>query len=229
MQAKKTRRTSYLMRLIGRNTYEGIADIATEFLWVILIYIGVTALALLLSCFVHWDWLSNIVSLCLGFSIPSIAFWFFLAILFDIRFEEEYIEEPYYSYRKPTSKSGIKQFFTAPKDTRQFLSIAYVIVIVFVAGLSVFYGNRYRKHYSFACSTVYYNDVHNVFHLFKNCDWVDEDEMQECEYNGTEYVEGENEEIKGYELPDDCELCPWCEEEAEDAAFEYESSRYFRK
>lgn len=229
MLENEKRPTSYLMRLIGRNTYGIIGDFAKGFLGIILIYVGVTALAVILSCFVHWEWLSSIVSLCLGYSIPSIAFWVLLAVLLDIRFDEEYEEEPWYYRDRPKQENGLKQFFTAPNGVRQFLSLSYVIVFLVVAGVAVFYGNRYRKYYSFTTSTVYYNDTHNVYHLFTKCDYEDEEMMEECEYNGTEYIEGETVEIKGHELPEDAELCPWCEERAEDAAMEYESNRYFRR
>ncbi len=71
--------------------------------------------------------------------------------------------------------------------------------------------------YAFECSTFLVDHEKGVYHLDCNNDCEVASEASDLE------------KMKGYQIDESYVFCDWCKEWAENAEYEYNSNRYFRK
>lgn len=194
---------SFLSNIIGRNTYDEFKGYAK-----IIIAIGtcVLAILLLLSFFFHWRFISSLLNLVTGTSFFFIAYVAAFILTLDIEVD---VDEPEMSNWSESEKKT--------KSTVYKLSVAWGVVLIALGISAIYFSNKYRKHYAFECETFLVDHQAGVYHL----DWDNECEVAAEAIN--------LEKMQGYQIDKSYTLCEWCEEWAEDAEVEYESSRYFRR
>lgn len=194
---------SFLSNILGRSTYDESKGYAK-----LVIAIGTCILLLLfiLSNFVHWGFVSNLLNLVTGTSLLFIAYIAALIIVLDIEVDVEEPERDYWS-SKVESKKPITYKFT----------IVWSILLVLLGIAAIYFSNGYRKQYAFECETFLVDRASGIYHL----DFDDCEEAEEA---------AKLEEMKGYEIEKlNCTFCDWCKEWLEDAEADYESSRYYRR
>lgn len=195
----ETVKHSFLSNLFGRNTYDGIKKYAIK-----IVPIGTIVLILLfvLTRFFYWSFLSYILSLVTGTSIFFIGYAVCVLTLLDFEIEDEKEEKYYWDEPKKSSMS------MAYKKT-----IVWGITLLMIGVASVYYSNKYRKHYSFECDKWYVDLGKGIYHLYDyndDCDMIEEDTDLRT-MTGHEILESTN-----------CKFCPSCEEWIEEAESNYD-------
>lgn len=160
----------------------------------------VIAVVLLLSFFFHWGIIRSLLNGLTGTSLLFIAYVAAIVLALDIEVE---IDEP--------------EMNKKPKPFSYKLTIVWGVLLIALGIGVVYFSNKYRKHYAFECNTFLVDHQAGIYHL----DW-----NNDCE------IAAETEDLvkmQGYQIDKSYTLCEWCEEWAEDAEDEFESSRYFRR
>jgi len=199
-----TVQTSFLANLLGKNTYADFKDWSK-----IIVPIGTIILVgfFLLSQFVYWEIISQLLSLVTGTSLLFLAYIAALIVVLDIKVDIEEPEYEFYQYKKE-----------APKSTAYKMTMVWGVILIILGITAIYFSNKYRKHYAFECSTVLVDRGAGKYHL---------DYDNDCEL-AAEAVSLEK--MKGYELEQtNYTLCEWCQDWADDVEAEYESERYFRR
>ena len=148
------------------------------------------------------NWFLQILT---GTSLLFIAYVAALIVLLDIQVN---VDEPeQYAWEKPKKvKRPISYKFT----------IVWGVVLILLGISSIYFSNKYRKHYAFDCDIFLVDHQQGIYHVEWNedCDVANEAE--------------ELEEMYGYEISKDYSFCESCEDfliEMES----YESERYIRR
>jgi len=166
---------SFLSNLLGRNTYDTFKDYAK-----IIVPIGTCILAILftLTFFVHWNIVSSLLSLVTGTSLLFIAYIGVIILLLDFEVDVEEPERSYY-WEEPVKVKSRKEYK---------LTIAWGILLIMLGVTAIYFSNKYRKHYSFECSTFLVDEKAGIYHL---------DYDNDCEFA----TESDNLiRMKGYEI-----------------------------
>lgn len=196
-----------LDKLFGDDCYDWLKSNAR-----IIVAIGTCILSVLigLSTICHFGFLCDLVSLVTGTSILFVLYVVALVVLLDIQVEivEEEPDYIYYTPSEPVKK--IK-----PKEYK--LTIVWGVVLLILGIAAITFTNKYRKQYAFECTTFLVDHKSKEYHLEWDTD---------CE--GAKYPD-KLDKLKGYQIDDSYTFCIGCKEWAEDASFEYESNKYFRK
>ena len=191
---------SFLSLIMGKNTYDEFKGYAK-----IIVLVGTIILFVLflLSILVHWRFVSRLLNLVSGTSIIFLVYIAALILLLD---KEVEVEEPIRYYRDEPIQIP---------TTRSFKLTILWSVVLLILGISViFFSNRYRKQYSFDCSTILVDQSAGIYHL----EWIEDCEVA-AESNSLK-------EMKGYEIKGlGYKICDWCKEYAEEAEDEYYSDR----
>ena len=154
-----TVKKSFLSNIIGKSLYDELKDYAKP---IVLIGTVILVVLFLLSFFVHWKFVSRLLNLVSGTSLLFIVYVAALILFLD---KEVEVEEPisYYGYDSNQM----------PK-TRSFkLTIVWGVVLLLVGISAIFFSNRYRKQYSFDCSTILVDQSAGIYHL----EWIDDCEV----------------------------------------------------
>lgn len=196
---------SFLKNLFGRNTYNEIKIFAHQYF---LLASGVLVAILLLFLFVHWGFLSSVLSLITDTSIVFIAYVVCAIVYLDKEIDVVLERDWNGNYNMPKEK---------PQEYTKTKAIGFILIILGI--LSVYFSNRYRKYYAFECETFLVDENKGLYHLDRYND--DCDEIEEDSYLVP---------LKGYEIEKQgYSFCPSCKLLIEDAEDEYESNRYFHR
>lgn len=193
---------SFISNIIGGDSYKAFTDFARA-----IVAVGTCLLVLFggLSLAFHSGIINWFLQILTGTSLLFIVYVAALIIILDIQVD---VDEPeQYAWEKPKKvKRPISYKFT----------IIWGIVLVLLGISSIYFSNKYRKHYAFECDTFLVDTQQRIYHV----EWNDE-----CD------VANEAEELKkmyGYEIDESYELCESCKDFLEDMeSFEYE--RYARR
>lgn len=200
---------SFLKDIIGRNTYNGIKELAH-----IIIPVATCFLAVLwgLSKIVHRNLLSFLLDLTTGTSWLFIAYILGLIVLID-KGKDVVLEENIFARLGQS-----RYYFPDEKPKGYKRTIVQGVILVTLGIVAVYFTNNYRKSYAFECSSFLIDKTHRLYHINTN--------------NGCEYKSRNVEKVKGYQLMEeyrDYRFCDWCKDWAEEVEDEYESDRYFRR
>ena len=192
---------SFISYLIGKDLYDELKDYSKP---IILIGSGILLVLFLLSFFVHWRFVSKLLSLVTG---TSLLFLVYIAALILFLDKEVDVEEPISYYRHVSEQM--------PKTRTFKLTIVWGVVLILLGISAIYFSNRYRKQYAFDCSTILVDQSAGIYHL----EWIDD-----CEVAAeTDWLE----EMKGYEIKGKgYKICDWCKEYAEEAEEAYYSDRF---
>ena len=198
-----TVKKSFLSHIIGKESYDAFKGYAKP---IVLFGTIIVFFLFFLSILVHWRFVSWLLNLVSGTSILFLIYTAALIILLD---KEVEIEEPILDYEYDSKQM--------PK-TRSFkMTILRGVVLLILGMLVIILSNRYRKQYSFECSTILVDQSAGIYHL----EWIDECEVAAKSYN--------LKKMKGYEIKGlGYKLCDWCKEyaeEVEEAKADYYSDR----
>lgn len=194
---------SFLSNLVGRDTYYDFKGYAK-----IIIAIGTCVLSIifLLSFFVHWGFIRDLLNLVTGTSLLFIVYIAALVLAFDIEVDVDKPEKGYWS--EPKKKH---------KPTAYKLTVVWGVVLIALGLSAIYFSNKYRKHYAFECSTFLVDHQAGIYHL---------DLHNDCEIAAEA---GDLEKMKGYQIDKSYSLCDWCDDWAEDVESYYGTSKYYRK
>ena len=197
---------SFLSNIVGRNTYDYLKSVSKT-----IVAIGTCIIAVLLglSFVCHYKIVSNLLNLFTGSSLLFVCYVIALILLLDI--EVDISGQEINSWNKSID---------SPKPFTYKLTIVWAVVLVILGITAIFFSNKYRKFYAFECETFLVDCRSGIYHL----DWDND-----CEIAAEAAEVGDLEIMKGYQIDKTYSLCPWCEEWAEEAEFEVESNRYFRR
>ena len=106
--------------------------------------------------------------------------------------------------------------YTLPQKNQGYTKTKVIGIILIILGISsIYFSDRYRKHYAFECETFLVDEHKGIYHLNgynDDCDEIEDSYLVP---------------LKGYEIErQGYSFCPSCEQWAED---EYESRRYIRR
>ena len=193
---------SFLKKIIGRQTYNGIKETANR-----IIPIATCILILLwgLSFFVHWSFISSILSLITGFSLIFIAYIIGLIVWLD-KGVDVALKKEYRGYAFPKKE---------PKGFKKTKVRGILLVILGI--VAIYFSNVYRQQYAFECDTFLVDHQKRIYHL----DWDIYCEEAEQAFR--------LEKLKGHQIDDSYKFCYWCAEWAEDAKAEYNANRSYRR
>ena len=197
------RKTSFLMELVP-DIYQflkGLKPIA-------LIYAVVMGVMITLSLFFQWSFIEFFIEIMMGWTLLSIPFISVILVALDKEFSvQEYELKAKFHHQK------------AP----YILSMIWGIILCILGISTLYFSNKYKKYYAFQCQDFYLEETKGVYHIFKDCEYVGED-------NNGDQVDNINLiNISGKDLLDtEAELCYACEEHAEDAEAEVATYRYRR-
>ena len=197
---------SFLSDILGRSTYEEFRGCAP-----IIIAIGTCVLSILfvLSFFLHWKWISNLLNMVTGTSILFALYAAAFVVALDIGIDVEKPEDNYLSDD------------TNPKNTTKpagyGLTTIWTVTLIALGIAAIHFSGKYSKHYAFECTTFLVDREERIYHIRNNG----------CEVAKETFG---LEEMKGYQIEQDSyTLCQWCEEWAEDAEEEYRSDKFLRR
>ena len=162
----------------------------------------------LLSKFVHWEFISELLSCCTGISILFIVYVItIIAVLdFPIEVEEEVDNALYYDKK------------TSPKPEGYNWTILWGILLCVLGAAAIYFSEKYSKRYQFECSTLLVDRDAGIYHLDYDNDCEEADKADNLV------------KMKGYQLKDTSyELCDWCDGWADDAESEYIGQKYIRR
>lgn len=198
------RRTSFL-KDIAPDTYTFLSEMRPF----AFIYLGVLAIAVLLSLFVQWSIVKFFIDCMMGWTLLSIPFIGVLIVVLDKEInlpQEERWES------SPTKSVSYK------------FSMVWGIFLIVGGLVTLYFSNQYKNYYAFQCQTFYIEQPTGVYHLRDRCEYIGlaEDEVP---------IEGVSiSKVKGIDLLDeDYSLCDACREWAEDAEMDFEANRYYRR
>ena len=196
---------SFLKDIIGRNTYNAIKEMAHA---IIPIATCVLVVLWVVSLFVHWSFVRNLLNMTTGTSVIFMVYILGLIVLLDKGIDvelENNLCNPHYYYFPDKEPKGYK------------ITIAWGIILIAMGIAAIFFSNQYRKQYAFECETFLVDRSTGIYHLdFIHCEVADETKNLE--------------KMKGYKIEEiDYTFCDCCEEWLEDAEIDYESSIYYRK
>ena len=194
---------SFISNLIGKENYDGFKEIAKI---IISISTCVLAILFLLTDFFHWAFLSSLLNVVTGTSLLFIAYIAALILVLDIEVDVEVPERHYWSEQEKL-----------PKPITYKLTIVWGVMLIVLGICAIYFSNKYRKHYAFECEAFLVDHQAEIYHL---------DCRNDCQVAANSV---DLEKKKGYEIEESYTICYWCEEWAEEAEVEFESSRYFRK
>lgn len=161
-----------------------------------------------LSFICHYKFVFGLLNLFTGTSLLFIFYIFDLILLLEIEVDVE-TQKNYFS----TDRNEKKE-----KPLRYKLSVAYSIFLILMGICAIYFSNEYKHQYAFDCTSFLVDRNTKTYHLieFRN----------DCEIAS----QCKNLEVmKGYQIDDSYKLCVHCEQFAEDAEWEYNSNRFFRK
>lgn len=166
---------------------------------IVLIGTGILAILLGLSCICHYGFVCKLLNLVTGTSLLFVGYVIAWIFLLDVEVDAD-------------------EWTHEPKTPIHYkLTIVWLVILVLLGVTAIFFSNKYRKQYAFECNTFLVDTQSGIYHI----DWDND-----CEIAADA---DDLELMKGYQIDKTYTLCPWCEEWAEDAEFEAESNRYFRK
>ena len=142
---------SWLRKILGPNTYNETRGLAKKCIPIASL---VLVVVFVLSQFVYWNWLSEVVDLLFGGSLIFIAYILGLITLLDVGVNVEMgVDRPdHYSRPKNTPK--------AYKAT-----IVWGICLIIMAIAAVYFTNKYRNNYAFECETFLVDESNGVYHI----------------------------------------------------------------
>lgn len=201
----KITKQSFLSNLIGKNNYIEFKSYAKP-----IIAIGTIILCtlFLLSFFLHWSFISNLLSMVTGTSLLFAIYIVSLILTLDIEVD---VEEPEYNHWNKPSK--------IEKNKKYKYTIVWGTTLIILGICAIIFSNKYRKHYAFECDTFIIDYEKGIYHL----DWDNDCEILR-ETRKTE--NRELEKIKGHEIDESIKLCSWCESWASDAETQYAPDQY---
>lgn len=143
---KKSFLSELYNRIFGSNAYnnskeisQGILSIATP-IWVIVF---------LLSLFVHWQWVDNLLWNTNGYSPLFIAFVLVWVLFLDVR------------VLIPVNELGqIKR----PIPFKYWLTTIWFVVLIALAGSTIYATHLFREKYSWECTTYYVDETNKIIH-----------------------------------------------------------------
>lgn len=173
------------------------------------IYLGVLAIAVLLSLFVQWSIVEYFIDCMMGWTLLSIPFIGVMIVIFD-----KEISIPQAERWEPKPKKPVSYIF----------SMVWGIILIVAGLLTLYISNKYKEYYAFQCQTFYFEQPTGVCHLRDRCEYIGLDEDEEP-------IEGVSiSKMKGKDLlNEDYTFCDACIEWAEEAEWEFEANRYYRK
>ena len=196
---------SFIKKILGEEFYWTIKRIPPK---ILLIYTCIVVATLILSCFVHWGFISSTLSLLTGLSIFFVAYVLCCIVFFDKPVEVELGHDFGFKYVLPKEM---------PKSYNKTKVYGIVMIILGVAAILI--SHFYRKDYAFECETFLVDENKGIYHLDgynDDCSEIDDD---------ANLIR-----MQGYEIEElNCSFCPSCEEWAEYAEGEFGVDRYFRK
>ena len=166
----------------------------------VIIAIGTCILAIVLLLSLFFHW-SFISSLLSLVTGTSLLFIAYIAALVLVLDIEVDVDEPE----------------KKPKPAAYKLTIVWGVVLVALGISVIYFSDKYLKHYAFECDTFLVDHQARIYHL----DWDND-----CKVAAES---GKLEKMQGYQIDKSYTLCKWCEDWAEDAEYEYESNRPFRR
>lgn len=136
----KVKQQPFLSNLVGQDKYEDIRAFAR-----LIVPIGTIVLIVLflLSCIVHWDFISTFLGLCTGTSLLFIAYIVSILFVLDIRVDVLQQEDLLYN-SKISSQKPLKYKFT----------VAWTIVLCLLGISAIYLSNEYRKEYRFKGTSI---------------------------------------------------------------------------
>ena len=159
--------------------------------------------------FFHWNIICSLLNIVTGTSLIFIAYIICVIIWLDkgidvVLDKEGSVSYPQYSYPK-----------NAPQGFNKTIVLGVFLIILGIA--AIFFSNKYRKQYTFECTTFLVDKQSGIYHL---------DYDNECEIaaNAHDLVMQ-----KGYQMDESYTFCEWCKEWIEDMESEYAASKYIRR
>lgn len=184
------RKQSFLSNIVGKETYDEYKAYAR-----LIVALGTCVLVLLflLSLFFHWKFVSNILELVTGTSLLFLVYVASLVLVLDYEVE---IDE---DIKKSKSPSYI-------------MTAVWSIVLVALCVSAIYFSNKYRKNYTFECTTFLVDHQSRTYHIIDR-------------YNDCEAAKGDDlEKMKGYDISKTYMLCRDCEiwlEDSDDDTMRY--------
>lgn len=148
------------------------------------------------SCLGYFEFVSKWMGALTGTSLPFLLYIWGVVILLDIEVdidETDFQEIPYVKRR------WRDMFKYRIRFIKYQLSMIWGVLLIAVAVAAVYYSKKYYEYYSFQCGTFLIDEDKGVYHYSSNWD---------CEKIGDD---DDIYEIRGYEMPQDYELCEYCE------------------
>ena len=189
------RRTSFLAEK-APDTYKFLSELKPY----TLIYVGVLAIAILLSLFFQWRIVKFFIDCMMGWTLLSIPFIGVLIVVLDkeINLPQEERWEP-----------------VPPKPWSYKFSMVWGIFLILAGLVTLYFSNQYKKYYAFQFQTFYLEHSTAVYHINDDCNYIGLDE----ETNENVSIS----KVKGIDLLDEgYTLCEACKEWAEDAERDYD-------
>ena len=198
------RRTSFLKDL-APDTYRFLSELKPY----AFIYLGVLAIAVLLSLFVQWSIVKFFIDCMMGWTLLSIPFIGVLIVVLDKEINLPQDER----WDSSTAKSVTYK-----------LSMVWGIFLIVTGLVTLYLSNQYKNYYAFQCQTFYIEQSTGVYHLRDRCEYMGLTEDEDL-------IEGVSiSKVKGVDLLDkDHSLCDACREWAEDAEMDFDANRYYRR
>lgn len=202
-------KTSFLKNLAPQ-TYEDLSGCKR----LALLYVLVLALFIFLSLFFQWSFINSIIGILTGWTIISVPCIGIIIVSLDKEIEMEV----------PEYKSEEK-YITRPKS---YLFTKIWGITLLILGISALhFSGKYSDYYSFQCQTFYLDNYRGTYHILKDCEYAPDWDQEAKEWG---IDPNEFEKVKGKFLLDKpYELCPACQEWAEDAKMESYDWQYRRR
>lgn len=192
---------TFLKNIIGRNIYNELKRDTKRYIPVATL---VLVVVLVLTHFFHWKILSWILNLITGTSLVFIAYIIGVVLLLDFGVNVKVTKSWDGSYKMPDNK-----------PFKYHLTKFWEIILVVLAIATIYFSNKYRRHYAFECETFLVDENSGIYHLAEGND------DEECNYTT---------EMKGYEIEElGYSFCESCKDWVEEAEEVYESERYSRR
>lgn len=198
------RRTSYL-KDIAPGTYRFLSVLRPY----AFIYLGVLAIAVLLSLFVQWSIVKFFIDCMMGWTLLSIPFIGVLIVVLD---KEINLPQDERCESSPAKSVSYK------------FSMVWGVFLIVGGLVTLYFSNQYKNYYAFQCQTFYIEQPTGVYHLRDRCEYIGmaEDEVPVEDVSISK--------VKGIALSDeDYSLCDAYREWAEDAEMDFEANRYYRR
>ena len=197
---------SFISKVISISLYEHLKGGK----YIVSLATGVLVVLWVVSFFVHWDFINDLLGLTTGTSLVFIIYVFLVIVLLDKGIEVELEEEPI--------RGSVEYILPAKRPRGYVITVVYALFAIILGSAAIYVSEKYSDQYNFECETFLVDHKEKTYHIVY---WKGDCEIAKESYDLVK--------MQGYQIDKSYILCEECAYLSEEAIEEYNRDRFVRR